>query len=100
MCVMVCCLGADCSHTPVPDPHHFKLVDENGTFVSVFVHMHTSTEVGVAGSEIRGTTHRAKMKQPVTCILFWYVYTLTSFQSLVISTTMGVCSEAVHCQIL
>ena len=26
--------GEDCPHIPVPDPHHFKIVDEEQIFVS------------------------------------------------------------------
>lgn len=28
--------GKDCANIPVPDPHHFKIVDDDLTFVSQF----------------------------------------------------------------
>ena len=50
MCVpaLVCvCAGDDCPYTPVPDPGHFQLVDEDQSdFVSIFkVHMPTCLSI-------------------------------------------------------
>ncbi len=28
--------GVDCKDTPVPDPHHFKVVDDGADFVSQY----------------------------------------------------------------
>ena len=40
--------GSDCANTPVPDPHHFKIVDDDLTFVSQHNLLVTITREGLS----------------------------------------------------